>query len=102
MWVRDGVFSSSDPLLSRSEEEVFYLLEDVASFYYHWHLSQHNAQQYRDPLEDQLQALIELHKKFIEDQARFDQVINGDLDMTDSTLSELVQNMMRMDLMIDE
>ena len=53
-WVRDGVFSGGAPLLSRSEDEIFYLLEDMMNFDYHWHLRQHNPQQHRDPLEDQL------------------------------------------------
>ena len=82
-WVRDGTFSSGGPLLSRSEDEVFYLLEDMTNFDYHWHRSQHNAQQHRDPLEDQIQA-------FIENQARFNRDIKGELDMMKSTLSELV------------
>ena len=52
-------------------------------------------QQHRDPLEDQIQA-------FIENQARFNQDIKGELDMIKITLSELVQNMMHMNLLIYE
>ena len=33
-WVKDGVYSSGVPLLSRSEDEVFYLLEDMANYDY--------------------------------------------------------------------
>ena len=40
-------------------EEVFDLLEDIANYEYQWHLSQHNVQQHRDPLEDQIQASME-------------------------------------------
>ena len=46
-------------------------------------------------MEDQIQA-------FIENQARFNQDLKGELDMIKSTLSELVHNMMRIDLLIDE
>lgn len=61
-WVKNEIFFSDSPLQSRSELEVFYLLEDMVNFDYHWHLSQHNAQQHMDSLEDQLQVLIELQK----------------------------------------
>ena len=53
-------------------------------------------------MEDQIQELIDLQKKYIEDQARIDQDVKGELDRINSTLSELVQNMMHVDLLIDE
>ena len=66
-WVKDGIFSNGGSLQSRSEEEVFYLFEDMANFDYHCHLSQHNTQQQRDPFEDQIRALIEMQKKSMEE-----------------------------------
>ncbi len=55
-WMKDAIFSN---LQSRSEKEVFDLLEDIAIYEYQWLLSQHNVQQHSDPLEDQIQAPIE-------------------------------------------
>ena len=57
--MKDGIFSSGGSLQSRSEEEVFYLLEDITNYEYQCYLSQHNVQQHSNPLEDQIQAPIE-------------------------------------------
>ena len=85
--MKDGVFANGGSLLqSWSEEEVFYLLKDMTNYDYHWHLSPHNAQQHGDPLEDQIQALIELQKKTTRDI----QELKGSMDMINDTLSELV------------
>ena len=89
--MKDGVFTNGGSLQSRSEEEIFYLLEEMANYDYQWHLSQHNVQQHRDPLEDQIQALIELQKRNAEAVCRIN-----------STLSELVQDRLLVDSMIDE
>ena len=80
----------------------------MVNYNYQWHLSQHNAQQYRDTLEDQFLALIELQKKSIKDQGKINQKlieenldIKSQLDMINSILSELVQDRLHMDLLID-
>lgn len=64
-WVDDGVMASGCPSFLRNANDAYFLFEDMANYNYHWHLSQYNAQQHKDHLED-LQRLLEK----LEDNAR--------------------------------
>ena len=57
-WVDDGAMASGCHSFLRNANDAYFLFEDMANYNYHWHLSQYNAQQHKDPLEN-LQRLLE-------------------------------------------
>ena len=60
----DGAMASAFPLFLRNANDAYFLLEDMANYNYHWYLSQYNAQQHKDLLED-LQMLLEKQEEIV-------------------------------------
>ena len=48
MWVDIGSMASGCPFLSRNGDDAYFLLEDMASYNYHWHISHYNGLVYED------------------------------------------------------
>ena len=63
-WVGDGAMASGFPLIIRNANDAYFLLEDMANYNYYWYLSQYNAQQHKDPLDD-LQKLLEKQEEIV-------------------------------------
>ena len=55
---------SDYPLFLTNANDAYFLFEDMTNYNYHWYLSQHNAQQLKDHLED-LQRLLEKQEEII-------------------------------------
>ena len=51
-WVDDRAIASGCPLFLRNANDAYFLLENMASYNYHWYLSQYNAHEYKNPLVD--------------------------------------------------
>ena len=54
--------SSGCPFFSRNVNDVYFLLEDMASYNYHWYISPYNGEEHKDHLEDIHKMLEELRK----------------------------------------
>ena len=54
----DGAMASGFPLFLRNTNDAYFLLEDMVSYNKHWYLSQYNAQEHKNPLED-IQKLLD-------------------------------------------
>ena len=82
--------ASGCPLFLRNANDAYFLFEDMANYNYHWYLSQHNAQQHKDPLED-LQRLVEK----LEESTR-------EMHLQTISFLERVQEPVREEILLDE
>ena len=82
--------ASGYPLFSRNANDAYFLFEDMANYNYHWHLSQYNAQQQKDHLED-LQRLLEK----LEENTR-------EMHLQTISLLERVQDPVPEEILLDE